>query len=335
MTMKQLSWIWALAILLTPAVAQAQDEVVFYHTDAVGSVRMVTDATGAVIARYDFLPFGELWPTSPPNSNPDARQYTGAERDPETGLDYLGARYLRAQSGLFLTPDPGHVGGDIFNPQSWNAYSYALNNPLRFIDPMGTCSQDAKGNYFDGDDAGTLLAPGPCAINNGALDAGVTETVSVRARPSMAVLAAGIAPWAPVVDGIAIGTGVVVTGGTGLAVLGGGVSSSGAITLGLQNYVPFSLTVAYAVGRANYQVLIQEIQALAVSTAGRVQLTPQQIRALLQNVQDVINKTVQTGRVESLQRVASLERWRFLYQLPPEAQFAFREAMARHGIRIP
>jgi len=136
--MHQLRWILTIAVLFTPVAAFSQDEVVYYHTDAVGSVRMVTDATGAVVARYDYLPFGELWPTSPANSNPDARQFTGAERDPETGLDYLGARYLRAQSGLFLTPDPGHVGGDIFDPQSWNAYSYALNNPLRFVDPFGT-----------------------------------------------------------------------------------------------------------------------------------------------------------------------------------------------------
>jgi hypothetical protein len=33
--------------------------VEYYHLDALGSVRAVTDAQGQVIARHDFLPFGE------------------------------------------------------------------------------------------------------------------------------------------------------------------------------------------------------------------------------------------------------------------------------------
>ena len=51
----------AIGILLAPTVAHAQsDVVVYYHTDAIGSVRMISDATGAVVARYDYLPFGRL-----------------------------------------------------------------------------------------------------------------------------------------------------------------------------------------------------------------------------------------------------------------------------------
>jgi RHS repeat-associated protein len=123
-----------LGLLLAPTMAQAQDVVVFFHTDAIGSVRVVTDATGAVIHRYDYLPFGEPW-NPPPNA--DTRRFAGGELDGETTFNYFGARYYRPQSGLFTTGDPGHAGGDIFNPQSWNAYSYVLNNPLRFVDPFG------------------------------------------------------------------------------------------------------------------------------------------------------------------------------------------------------
>jgi RHS repeat-associated protein len=324
-----------LGLCLTPTVAhaQAQDTVRYYHTDAIGSVRAITNETGQVVARYDFLPFGEEFPPSPDTHVP--LQFAGKERDYATGFDYLGARYYANQTGRFMRVDPGHVGGDIFNPQSWNAYAYALNNPLRFIDPLGTCSQDAQGNYVDGDEAGTLVTPGPCPRGkDGALAIGVTETVSVRSKPAIVALAEGIAPWAPVVNGIAIGTGVVVSGGTGLAALGG-ASGSGALTLGLEGYVPFSLTATYATGVANYQAVIREVEALAASTAGRAQLTPQQIRALLQNVQDVINRTVPRGNVDSLRSQASLARWQFLNQLPAEAQAALRDAMAKHGIRIP
>ena len=31
----------------------------------------------------------------------------------------------------------GHVGGDILDPQNWNAYAYAGNNPLRYVDSDG------------------------------------------------------------------------------------------------------------------------------------------------------------------------------------------------------
>lgn len=44
---------------LWPTAARAQtDEVVYFYTDAVGSVRMTTDGAGTVLARYDFHPFG-------------------------------------------------------------------------------------------------------------------------------------------------------------------------------------------------------------------------------------------------------------------------------------
>ncbi len=133
-TMRRLFWTALIGTLMMPALASAQDVVVYYHTDAIGSVRVVTDDTGAVVARYDYLPFGERWDPQP---SPDVRQFAGKERDAETGLDYFGARYYASQTGRFTTVDPGHVNGDIFDPQSWNAYAYARNNPLRYTDPDG------------------------------------------------------------------------------------------------------------------------------------------------------------------------------------------------------
>jgi hypothetical protein len=57
--------------------------------------------------------------------------------------------------GRFLTMDP--VRGDLANPLSWNAYSYALGNPLRFTDPWGLVDVDGNGGHADGasGDAGT------------------------------------------------------------------------------------------------------------------------------------------------------------------------------------
>lgn len=64
--------------------------------------------------------------------------FTGKERDAETSLDYFGARYFSGAQGRFTSPDPVTATPlDIINPQRWNQYAYAVNNPLAFVDPDG------------------------------------------------------------------------------------------------------------------------------------------------------------------------------------------------------
>jgi RHS repeat-associated protein len=81
--------------------------------------------------------------------------FTGKERDAETGLDYFLARYYSGAQGRFLSPDefkggpddaltgaditpPGPLPyADIGNPQTLNKYAYVINNPLRYTDPDG------------------------------------------------------------------------------------------------------------------------------------------------------------------------------------------------------
>jgi RHS repeat-associated protein len=87
-------------------------------------------------------PFGDGLNTIPV-SNTDAadateHHFTGKERDIESGNDYFGARYYASTMGRFLSPDPsGLLAQHPENPQSWNLYVYALNNPLSNLDPNG------------------------------------------------------------------------------------------------------------------------------------------------------------------------------------------------------
>jgi RHS repeat-associated protein len=69
------------------------------------------------------------------------QKFTTYQRDDangEAGLDYAMARYYASRSGRFMTPDPGHVGAFLEDPQSWNAYAYSRNDPVNFVDPSGT-----------------------------------------------------------------------------------------------------------------------------------------------------------------------------------------------------
>jgi len=114
---------------LIPAVGTS-----FYHLDTLGSVRAVTNAVGDVIRRDDYHAFGEAG--TPPVGDPI--RFTGKERDAETALDYFGARYYRNLAGRFTTVDPViDFKQAPQNPQRWNRYSYALNDPLKFVDPDG------------------------------------------------------------------------------------------------------------------------------------------------------------------------------------------------------
>ncbi len=65
-------------------------------------------------------------------------QFTGKERDQESGLDYFGARYYGSALGRFTSTDPKIFSKKtVLNPQKWNKYSYVLNNPLALFDPDG------------------------------------------------------------------------------------------------------------------------------------------------------------------------------------------------------
>jgi RHS repeat-associated protein len=132
-----------LGLLSSASPVPAADVVKYYHLDGLGNVRAVTNQSKAVVERHDYLPFGEECVTGACAGNPaagagQARKFTGKERDPETGVDYFGARYYGSKAGRFTTTDPVYTWRENpFDPQRWNRYAYARNNPLRYVDPDG------------------------------------------------------------------------------------------------------------------------------------------------------------------------------------------------------
>jgi RHS repeat-associated protein len=91
---------------------------------------------------YD-LPFVQV----PEKQISNVYEFTGKERDTETGLDYFGARYYGSNMDRWMSPDwsssPEAVPyATLSNPQSLNLYSYVGNNPMSTADADGHCCSD-------------------------------------------------------------------------------------------------------------------------------------------------------------------------------------------------
>ncbi len=130
----------------------------YLTVDHLGSTRMVTDSNGNVMRRYDYLPSGEEIPAGMGGRTAAMKylglqdgfnpKFTGQMRDVESGLDYFNARYYSPAQGRFVSPDPGNAGADPANPQTWNGYAYAGNNPTSITDPSGKSFGDFLGGLI-------------------------------------------------------------------------------------------------------------------------------------------------------------------------------------------
>lgn len=100
----------------------------FLQSDQQGSIRLLTDAGGAVVGRYDYDPWGNV--TKHTGSAASDLQFDGQLTDGETGYQYLRARYYDPGTGQFLQTDP------LF-PATGSRYGYSRSNPIDNDDPLG------------------------------------------------------------------------------------------------------------------------------------------------------------------------------------------------------
>ncbi|MBR3456125.1 MAG: VCBS repeat-containing protein [Bacteroidaceae bacterium] len=102
-------------------------------TDNLGSVRSIVSADG----QLRFLASYDAWGKQDVGWNTVAyrRGYTGHEMLPEFGLVNMNGRLYDPDLGRFLSPDDYVQIPDL--SQSFNRYSYCLNNPLKYTDPSG------------------------------------------------------------------------------------------------------------------------------------------------------------------------------------------------------
>jgi RHS repeat-associated protein len=154
----------------------------YYLADHLGTSRVVVQAgQAAACQEADYYPYGGERVITSNCAQP--YKFTGKERDTESGLDYLMARYYSSGLGRFASPDE-FIGGpveawsandplppgplpyaNITDPQSLNKYAYVMNNPLRYIDPTGHALMTPWGGRGDMPAIGREGGGGPILLS--------------------------------------------------------------------------------------------------------------------------------------------------------------------------
>jgi len=116
------SYVYGLDLISATDNAGAQT---YFLYDGLGSTTNLTDGNGTTTGTFAYDVFGEL---RPPSSPANQWLFTGEQRDGDSGLYYLRARYYDPTTGRFISQDPLPTG---------NLYAYVENNPANLVDPTG------------------------------------------------------------------------------------------------------------------------------------------------------------------------------------------------------
>ncbi|MBA3916421.1 MAG: RHS repeat-associated core domain-containing protein, partial [Acidobacteriales bacterium] len=159
-------------------------------TDRLGSVDAVANANGVLTETRGYDAFGKprtgSWAdAAPPRLGTTANTphgFTGHEHLDGVELIHMNGRVYDYNIGRFTGVDP--VIQAPLNSQSFNPYSYILNNPLSGTDPTGyegNCSDGSSGNCasVQAEQANLQAPPTGSHISNGSTSAGPGYNIQV------------------------------------------------------------------------------------------------------------------------------------------------------------
>lgn len=168
----------------------------YFHGNHQGSVVATSNASGAVINRYKYSPFGES-----PSMTGTTHGYTGQRYEASTGLYYYKLRHYSPSLGRFLQPDP------IDFDDGLNLYTYVHNDGLNLSDPLGLKSPPPGGG-------GVPLGGGGVGWPNGG---GTNNGTSIAGGLGISRTIGGAAAAA------GAGAGVIIAGASIVVILGGAI----------------------------------------------------------------------------------------------------------------
>ena len=164
--------------------------------DSLGSTTDLLDGTGNGVATYGYDIFGAI--RSQTGSSPNQWLFAGEQRDSDSSLYFLRARYYDPAIGRFLSQDPAQAG---------HPYAYANNNPVNFVDPYGLDACDVAGTLLGAEDqcrwlgdqaesgastAGDAIVSGANAAADGASWVGEQASEGAKYAANAVAVAAGV-----------------------------------------------------------------------------------------------------------------------------------------------
>ncbi|MHB1093010.1 RHS repeat-associated core domain-containing protein [Thiobacillus sp.] len=111
-------------------------QIYYYHVDHLGTPQVMSDATGSLVWKAAYEPFGKATVSTASNVENNLR-LPGQYYDRETGLHYNYARDYDPGTGRYIESDPIGLRGGI------NIYTYVSGNPISKVDPLGLANGPA------------------------------------------------------------------------------------------------------------------------------------------------------------------------------------------------
>lgn len=179
-------------------------QVRYYHQDHLGSTSTTTGQNGQLLEETANYPFGQSRHRYLLGASIEPYSFTQKERDEESELSYFEARFCYTRLGRFLSHDPFHkanIDKLVSRPSKLNPYGYALNNPLKYVDPSGLTDEAATQG------PATTSTSGESTQTKTGAETATSQTTTDAAATTKAELVISVTGEQTGKDGVKMGTG--------------------------------------------------------------------------------------------------------------------------------
>ena len=170
--------------------------VYYYVTNLQGDVMRVVNASGTVVASYDYDPYGKVISAVGSLANINPLRYRGYVYDQETGFYYLNSRYYDPAVGRFISADNYPTTGQGLNGN--NMFAYCGNNPVS--------RQDDGGEFWN-----IVIGAGVGAVVSGLISV-ASQVLENKGIANVDWARVGVAAAAGAISGGFAATGIKVNG---------------------------------------------------------------------------------------------------------------------------